>query len=284
MKFLFLDDSKQKVKGKNWEYVGYGGFCIDSEEIKNLESDFYTIRKKHDIPQHIELKWSPNKRHFLNKEFKGERETLFREIMVLLSKYNAKILCAVHDINECYDVKSNNWSIEQAYLWATNEQLKFLIEKFENPYLEENDDIGLIIADHYGNKKGEYSLIKQSRLYIHYGTELQTFNRICLTPLTASSKDSPFIQIADLVIGITVGSLANSIYAMKLFDNISLIFLKNSKKNKKNSFSTISNATLEYGLKLSPDNFKKKGIKIFKQADKKYIYTENRIKEREEIK
>jgi len=144
MRFLFIDDSKQKDrKNENKEYLGYGGFCIDAIKVKSLSADFYAIREKYNIPGNIELKWSPDKDHFLNKKFKGK---------LLLSKYNANILCAVHDINECHGMRLYNWGINKAILWATKEQFKYLVERFEKPYLEENNDIGLIIADHYSNR------------------------------------------------------------------------------------------------------------------------------------
>jgi len=284
MRFLFIDDSRQKdQKNENKEYVGYGGFCIDAIKVKSLNADFYTIREEYNIPRNIELKWSPDKDHFLNKKFKGNREELFKKILLLLSKYDASILCAVHDINECHGIKLYGWKINQAILWATMEQFKYLVERFEKPYLEENDDIGLIIADHYSNRKEESNLIKQSKFYINHGTEFQKFNKICLTPLTTSSKDLPFIQIADLIIGITVGSLANSMHALKLFDDISVLFLKNPYKGDIGFVSTISGSVIGFGLKLFPRNFIIRGMDLFNQIDKKYIYTDKGIIEREYI-
>lgn len=282
MKFLFIDDSRQKDrKNENKEYLGYGGFCIDAIKVKSLSTDFYAIREKYNIPGNIELKWSPDKDHFLNKEFKEGRGNLFKEILLLLSKHDANILCAVHDINECHGIKLYDWEINQAILWATKEQFKYLVERFERPYLEENNDTGLIIADHYSNRKEESNLIKQSKFYINHGTEFQKFNKICLTPLTTSSKDSPFIQIADLIIGITVGSLANNTHALKLFDDISVLFLKNPYKGDIGFVSTISGSVIGFGLKLFPRNFIIRGIELFCQVDKKYVYTDKGIKERE---
>jgi hypothetical protein len=281
MRFLFIDDSRQKDQvNENKEYVGYGGFCIDAIKVKSFNTDFYAIRKKYHIPRNIELKWSPDKDHFLNKKFKGSRENLFKEILLLLSKYDANILCAVHDINECHGVKLHNWKINQAILWATKEQFKYLVERLEKPYLEENDDIGLIITDHYSNRKEESNLIEQSKFYINHGTEFQKFDKICLAPLTTSSKDSPPIQLADLIIGITVGSLANSTYALKFFNDISLLFLKNPHKGAIGFDSTISSSVIGFGLKLFPKNFLIRGMDLFEQIDKKYIYTDKGIKER----
>jgi len=264
MKFLFLDDSKQKVKNKFWEYVGYGGFCIDSKNIQKMEFDFYHIRKQYKIPQHIELKWSPNKLHFLNKEFCGNRTDLFKEIISLLGKYNSKVLCAVHDINECKIVSEKKWSMEQAYLWAANEQLKFLISRYCNPYLEKKNDIGLIIADHYGDKKGENDLIFQSKKYINEGKIFKKFNRICLPPLTVSSKDLPFIQLADLIIGITVGALVKNRYAEKLFHKFKRLFLNKSLDNSGYPHDLNPELIFDYGLKLFPNHFKKRIGNIFK--------------------
>jgi hypothetical protein len=263
MKFLFLDDSKQKVKDKAWEYVGYGGYCIDSSNVNKLENDFYCIRKKYHIPRDIELKWSPNKRHYLNREFTGNRNALFEEIMDLCKKYRVRIVCAVYDMNEVFGIIPKKWSMGKKYLWAANEQIKFLIQRFEDPYLRDNDDIGIIIADHYGDKKGEQNLINQSKIYIDQGKRNQQFNRICLSPLTASSKDLPFIQIADLVIGITVGSLAYNQYALKLFEKISRFFLNEPVNKQSTSSASVAESILGYGLKLYPDNFICKAYEVF---------------------
>jgi len=282
MKLLFIDDSRQKdQKDERKEYIGCGGFCIDATEVNFLKEEFYSIREKFNIPIYVELKWSPDKDHFLNKEFQGNREKLFKEILLLLIKYDVSLLCAIHDIYECHGMKNYNWEINKAVLWATKEQFKYLAERFEKPYLEEKNDIGLIIADHYSNRKEESNIIRQSKFYINHGTEFYKFNRICLIPLTASSKDSPFIQIADLIIGIIVGSLANSKYALNLFNDISLLFLKKPHKDGIEFSDSISGSVLGFGLKLFPRNFIIRGMNIFDQIDKKYIYTDKGIKERE---
>jgi len=48
-----------------------------------------------------------------------------------------------------------------------------------------------------------------------------------------------------------------------------LNILKSSSKDLKCPCSSISELTLSYGLKLFPDNFRKKGENNFKQADEK---------------
>lgn len=283
MKLLFIDDSTQHdQKDKHKEYLGWGGFCIDAENIKELNNEFYTIREHYGIPHNVELKWSPGKKHFFreNIEIKHSRQKLFKDILSLLLKYNTTIICAVHDINECYAKKYYNWDTNKTRLWASEQQYKYIIERIEKPYLEENHDIGLIIADHYSDSKNELNLLNKSKFYIEEGTEYQKFNRICLCPLTTSSKNSSFIQISDLVIGITVGCLANNKYALELFDDIALLFLKNPYKDDKQFVSTISGATLGIGLILFPRKFKGKGMELFNKVDEMYFYTEKGIEKK----
>jgi len=66
---------------------------------------------------------------------------------------------------------------------------------------------------------------------------------------------------------------------LKLFDDISLLFLKNPHKGAIGFGSIISSSVIGFGLILFPRNFKIRGMELFEQIDKKYIYTDKGIKE-----
>jgi len=284
MKILFIDDSQQKDEYNKKVYLGHGGFCIDARNIKDLYNDYAKIREDYEIPWSVESKWSPDKDHyFRGKKFKSKRQIFYKETLLLLNKYNVNILCVIHDINECYGPKYHKWATKQTNLWAIKEQFKYLIERFERPYLEDNDDLGIIIADHYSDRKEESNIAIQSNIFTDFGTEFQKHFRICTPPLFVSSRDCRFIQIADLIIGITVGFFGNNKYALKLFDDISLLFLRNPNKDAIGFDSTISSSVVGFGLKLFPESFSIREMQIFEQIDKKYIYTDKGIKEREQI-
>jgi len=170
MKILFIDDSQQKYEYNKKVYLGHGGFCIDARNIKGLYDDYAKIREDHEIPWSVESKWSPDKDHyFRNKKIKGKRQKFYKETLLLLNKYNVNILCVIHDINECYGPKYHKWTTKQTNLWAIKEQFKYLIERFEKPYLEDNDDLGIVIADHYNDRKEESNIAIQSNIFIDFG-------------------------------------------------------------------------------------------------------------------
>lgn len=280
MKLLFLDDCYRKDKN----YLGYGGFCIDAQHINAFCNDILKIKEHFGIPPLTELKWSPDRKHFLNTQFKGKRQDLYRQLLDLLNKYNASILCAVHDLNECYPVKHHGWDINKAILWATSQQSKFISERFEEPYLKVHDDIGLIVADHYSNKKEEASLSTESFISTFYGGDYRKFKRICMNPLMAISTYFLPIQIADIVIGIVVCSLAGSIYAIEQFNSIGTLFVKNPYETITKFTTSLSDSSIGWGLKLFPRPFVVKGMELFEPIDAEYRYTEKGVIEADKAK
>lgn len=276
MKILFVDDCYRKDK----KYLGHGGFCIDAGSLRTLASDFSKLKETYGIPHNVELKWSPSKGHYLRTDFEGDRQKLNKDAILLLRKYEANVICAVHNLEECYGVKLHRWTIKRARLWVAKQQFKFLAERFEKPYLQDNNDVGIVIADHYSDKKGETAIIEETNLAVIFGTRFQKFQKICMLPLMARSKDCPFLQLADLIIGIIVCSLANSEYAIRLFDDLALLFLKNPYEGASTFSSLYSASVLGFGLKLFPKNFQLLGTSLFKDIDNKYVWTEEGIKER----
>ncbi len=276
MKILFVDDCYRK----DTKFLGHGGFCIDAMSLRSLASDFSELKESYGIPDDIELKWSPGKGHYLRTHFEGNRQELYKEAILLLGKHEANVICAVHHLGQCYGIKLHRWTIKRAILWAAKQQFKFLVERFEKPHLQENNDVGMIIADHYGDKKGETAIIEETNLAVIFGTRFQKIQRICMLPLMARSKDCPFLQLADLIIGITVCSLANSEYATNLFHDLALLFLKNTYEDTSAFSSLYSAAVLGFGLKLFPRSFHSLGTSIFEDVDNKYIWTDEGIKNR----
>jgi hypothetical protein len=276
MKILFIDDCYRKDE----EYLGHGGFCIDAVNLRSLASDFSKLKESYGVPDTVELKWSPGKRHPLRRYFKGNRQELYRKAILLLHQHRAEVVCAVHSLRECYGVRLHRWTMKRARLWVTKQQLKFLAERFEQPFLEQNDDVGMIIADHYGDRKVEGAIIEETSLAMVLGTRFQEFERICMLPLMTAAKNCPYLQLADLVIGVAVCSLADSEYAISLFDNLAFMFLKKPHMRTSASSSLYSASVLGFGLKLFPKSFSSTGAKLFKEIDNKYVYTDHGVEER----
>lgn len=269
MKVLFLDDSFQKNKN----YLGYGGFCVDESQIRTLIEDILTLKHDFEIPRWVILKWSPSPKHFLRTKFTGSRQKLNREVVNLLHKHNATIICAVHDLNECYGVRLYNWDFKHTRLWATKQQFKFISERFEAPYLLASGDSGLVIADHYSDIEGEISLIREATLDFEHGTRFRKFEKLCMPPLTAIPRYCSPLQIADIIVGVITASLSNSKYGLELLEEVSKLFLINPHEGATSFASTFSSAVLGFGLTLFPPGFRTKGIELFQELDRKYIYT-----------
>lgn len=276
MKFLFLDDSLQK--GRN--YLGYGGFCIDESDLVKLTTDLSNLKRGFNIPEEVELKWSPDQKHFLRTKFRGKRQEVYEACIKLLCKHGASIICAVHNLNDCYGKKLYAWDMKQIILWATKSQLKFVAERFEKPYLSTSDDKGLMISDQYGDRKAESTLMEDISNALKSGTQFRQFARICMPPLMTHSEYCSPLQLADIVVGIIASALANSRYGMELFEDLAMLFIKNPHEGAVTFASTISSSVLGYGLVLFPPSFRPKGYELFRELDSKYVYTTEGIKER----
>jgi len=277
MRFLFLDDSYQKKS----EYLGYGGFCIDGVNSRKMADDIQSLKKQFKIPNTVEIKWSPPKHHFLKTKFKGVRQELYRTALQILQKYNAKIICAVHSLGECYP-KMYNWKMKDILVWGAKAQLTYIAERFQSIYLECCNDWGIIIADEYGQREGEESIISNFSADMIIGTRYHQLEKICMIPLTTSSKYAAHLQLADVIVGIVVSSLSGSRYGIELFEDVAKMFLTNPYKKSIAFGSTFSTAVLGYGLKLFPQKFQNSHMKIFEALDVKYIVTNEGLREREE--
>jgi hypothetical protein len=269
MKILFLDDSYQSYKDNR--YLGYGGFCIEADRIKELTAGLSRLKTKYEIPDDVNLKWSPDPKHFLRTDFKGKRHDLYADILTLLRDNGAEILCTVHHLDSCYGVRLHNWGFKRTRLWATKQQCKFIAERFEIVCLD--GQTGLIIADHYSDVEGETSLIKEIGIDFQNGTNYCSFNSLCIPPLTATPNDCTPIQCADIVVGIIVAAISGSKYGIALFEDVARMFVLNPYKDASTFTVTFSTAALGWGLKLFPSDFAMSGWGLFMDFDKNYTYT-----------
>lgn len=276
MKLLFLDDSLQRDRN----YLGYGGFCIDESEVVNLTADVSELKHRFGIPEKVELKWSPEPRHYLRVGFRGSRQELYKACIDLLRDHGTCVVCAVHSLNDCYGKALYGWDTRQIILWATKSQLKFLAERFEKPYMSIGDDKGLMISDQYGDRREESTLLEDISDILRSGTQFRQFERICMPPLMTDSRFCLPLQLADIVVGIIVSALADNKYGVELFAEVAMLFLKNPHEGAISFASTISSSVLGYGLILFPASFRPRGLKLFQEIDDRFIYTDEGIRER----
>jgi hypothetical protein len=276
MRVLFLDDSYVKRNS----YLGYGGFCIAGDLIRDLDAALLKVKHKHGVPGRVELKWSPPPQHFLRTKFKGVRQELYWDIIETLARFNARVLCAVHGLDQCYGVRIHGWSTERASIWAAKQQLKFLAERFETNDLLVYDAHGLIISDRYGDRDGEEDLIKDFSFDMILGTEYNDLDRIALPPLMADSRHTNLIQAADLVTGVIVATLGGSKHGAALFEDVARLFAFHPHHGAVGFATMFSYAVLGYGLKLFPSAFSPPGLEHLKALDAKYIVTKEGVRER----
>jgi len=253
MRVLFLDDSYQTFKQNR--YLGYGGFWLEADRIRELTRGISGLKNKHGIPLSVNLKWSPDPKHYLRTEFRGKRHDLYADAITLLHENNAKVLCSVHHIDSLYGVKSYNWNFKRARLWATKQQCRFIAERFETVCLSESNQVGLIIADHYSDVEGEVSLIKEAGIDFEMGTKYCSFDGLCIPPLTATPQHCTPLQLADIVIGIVIAALIENKYGLALFEDVAKMFVLDPNRDAISFASTFSSGVLGWGLKLFPQVF-----------------------------
>lgn len=269
MKILFLDDSFLSSQS----YQGYGGFCIDANRVRQLSADLRTLKKRKRIPWNVELKWSPPRNHYLRSKFKGCREELYREALTILRSNSARLFCMIHDLSKCYGVTEHRWTKEKAKLWVATEQLKYLSERFQHTYLENDQVDGLIISDNYASRKGEKAIVKKATAELITGTFFQKLDRVSMVPLMADSKYCFPIQLADLVAGITVAFFARGRYGSSLFPEIIDLFAYNPHPGSISFASTYTASVLGVGIKLFPAELKRDVKDLLDDIDNKYVVT-----------
>lgn len=246
MQLLFLDDSSRDG------LIGLGGFAIDVQHCRGLSLALRDVKKRYGVPELVELKWSPPRDHFLRTKFTGKREDLNRDAIALLEAHEATVFTAIHVTAECHGPKTHGWDQERTRAWAFEEQLKFLSERFQRPYLEERDDIGLIICDEYHRHAAEGEIIRSLSSILNFGTQFGKLDRLIANPLTTASINSDHVQIADLVAGVVTGGLAGSAYAVDQMPGLFERFLLNPFTDDNLAACTYTKAVTGYGIKVFP--------------------------------
>lgn len=277
MKLLFLDDSSSR---EAW-YAGYGGFSIDSGELRGFSDGLQSIKHQFGIPSTVEVKWSPEPGHFLRSHFKGTRHDLYREVLGLLPKHRCQVMCAVHALRECYGVALHGWTRAEATLWAAKQQLRFLAERFEKPLLTAANDYGMIVCDQFSTR-GEDAQVAQHFSYdMLFGTAYRTMERIPHVPLMTESKHSPPVQVADIVVGITTSAISGGKYGIALFEHVAPHMLWNPHEHAISFACSLSSGVLGYGLKVFPNKLLGSAEALFAELDKQYLVTNDGVKRRE---
>lgn len=270
MHLLFLDDSHRRKEN----LLGIGGYSIALDQAKELAKGLSEVRRKHGVPPDVEIKWSPPKNHWLKSHFAGKRAELYTDVLSLLGKHNATVFSVVHVLDECYGPVKHGWKENRTLAWAARQQLKFVAERFHRPYLTRLDSAGFIVMDQFHSRTEEEEIIKTVSITLQFGSRFEKFERICLNPLTASSVNSPQIQVADVVAGVVVGALAGSAYAVDQFSELIPRFLFNAPSS---SVGTFSKAVSGYGLKVFPTSETSVALNLLSRFDDEWCVSPNEI-------
>ena len=272
MHLLFLDDSHRRKDN----LLGIGGYSIALDQAKALAKGLLGVKRKHGVPPDVEIKWSPPKNHWLKSHFAGKRAELYTDVLSLLGKHNATVFSVVHVLDECYGPVKHGWKKTRTLAWAARQQLKFVAERFHRPYLTRLDSAGFIVMDQFHSRTEEEEIIKTVSITLQFGSRFEKFERICLNPLTASSVNSPQIQVADVVAGVVVGALAGSAYAVDQFSELIPRFLFNPPST---SVGTFSKAVSGYGLKVFPTSETSVGLNLLSRFDDEWWVSPDKIYE-----
>ncbi len=270
MQILFLDDSATK---DSW-HVGYGGFCIDADVLPALTRDLQELKKRFALPSGVEIKWSPDKTHYLRTKFTGVRHELNKAVIELLGQHDARVICAVHALKECYGVALHGWSRDRATRWAVRQQLRFIAERYERPYLTSLSQDGLIICDEHDSKTEQHMAAQQFAFDMVFGTRYEILEHIAHLPLITLSQFSAPLQIADVVIGVVTSAVGGGRYGVALFDTVARHFLWNPHEGSSGFGSMVSAAVLGFGLKVFPASQDGRARDLFKGLDANFIITD----------
>lgn len=221
MHIIFIDDSGQRGKREGMgDLVSVGGIILPENKIEDFQDSLNKVCIDAGIPTNCEIKWSPPPESWIYKNLvKEDRENCYRDLLETARDCSAKVIVIVFDTGRTSCKK-------QA---ATLKALEFFIER-ARMYLEDNDALGIIVADQpSGGRKDESRFLSETLVAIQQGSEFVPPKQIPLNILTTPSRLIRPLQIADLVVGITTGFVGGyTKYTKPLFPIIKEMMIINS--------------------------------------------------------
>jgi hypothetical protein len=193
--YAFIDESELGDAG---EYVARAGFVVRQTAVERIGTQFEAILDRCHAPRHdprtdCEVKYSPPTTNY----FHGfqNRHLLFNELSQLLGA-NGAVLLAVVVARE----RMTQWSRSE----ARDRSLTYLLERVEM-CMRHNNGQGCLFLDHAGRRGTELNPIAMATQLIRSGSDFDfKFTRIESEPRSLNSREWSTIQLADLVVGVTV--------------------------------------------------------------------------------
>lgn len=221
LELLFLDDSVQKGhRGKMGKLVAAGGVLLDEGALRPLQERIDGICAQFHVPPTCEIKWSPPKGNWIRENLDEDaRQDLQTRVLEAALEYKARALAVVFD--------TGRTSLQGAK--ALRKALEYAFER-ATMYLEDQEKLGLIVADRPGgSKKEEEEFLEDVLGTIAWGTEYVQPKQIPINILTTPSHLVRHLQVADLVVGITTAMVAGNLsFAEPLFPIVKQMFLRNA--------------------------------------------------------
>lgn len=245
MLVVFLDESHIKK-----EYLGRCGVALLDSQLLPLESAFREQLKAAGVPlDHpdvdTEVKWSPRQRNWIRKNLDDEtRRTLYRNLLALLDKHNAKLIGAVFHYS-----RMKGWDVDRAH----TESYKYVFERIEF-HAQRLCQTALVIVDSEGGSKSTMQRVTETFNLVRSGSKYTQLKSIYKHVWPAKSERHAGIQLADLVVGITTRMVAGEhTYANEYWDLLQGRFMSCEKGDKRQP--------QQFGLQILPSNERKTFIK-----------------------
>ncbi|PTE22599.1 hypothetical protein C5F48_06055 [Cereibacter changlensis JA139] len=222
MKFIFLDDSRQKnpKRARMGPLVGVGGIIVDADALGSLESEIDLIcTKSYRFPARAMFKWSPGSGDWFRSAIIGEeREAFYADVLLACKNHAARAVVAVCDVTK---TKANSS--------ATDSEIDALIltlERFHTS-LSSSEPGFVVVAKPSGGTTSENKMLATCMEHKSIGTDYVKFSKLAQNPVVMQSAHSRVLQAADLVVSVTTAMVSgNTEYAEKIFPMVSRLFLR----------------------------------------------------------
>lgn len=211
MYIVFIDESGQpggwdKEKGylnKNTsKFFTLGGFMINDENIKDIETKFKGIKIKYGLKENCEVKWSCSysKLGLTFEQYKNMK----KEIIEMISQYKNSVIGIVMDKENCYKNKKHIKNHNDLYAFALNILMERVCMEISDREGRNSITPALMFTDsrkNDNNNKLDKELKTAYTRAIRLGTYNIKFHNFCESIVFIDSSNSTGIQCADFCAG-----------------------------------------------------------------------------------
>lgn len=202
MIFIFADDSRQEQPTREGmgPLVATGGFAIDADKAKSLETTLERVCDEFDFPDGEEFKWSPGPKLWMRKNLvDAERERFFNRVLDEARRHEVRVFVAVVDCEK------------QAATGAADpkqDATQLFLERVNNFLRTRNED-GVIIVDRPGgDRTSETKFLMECLETIRIGTKFVDFDRLAFNVVSTPSSLIRLLQLADFFTSCSLARIA----------------------------------------------------------------------------